>query len=164
MQPDEEFAEYARARQQRMYRQAFLLCGDRHKAQDLVQSTLLNLYRAWPRMSRVDNIDAYSYTALTRTFLDGQRRWRRERDWFRKPDPARSTPSADLRMTLLAALADLPPKARAVVVLRYWQDLSIEQTAVALDCSAGTVKAQSSRALGVLRERLGDDFYTLYEH
>ena len=67
-------------------------------------------------------------------------------------------------MTLLAALSELPPRARAVVVLRFWDDLSIDQTAEALGCSAGTVKAQSSRALAVLRERLGADFHVLHEN
>jgi len=158
---DDEFAEYAGARQQRLYRQAYLLCGDPDKAQDLVQSTLLKLYRAWPSVRRADNLDAYGYKTLVRTFLDGERRWRRERDWFRRPDAAAAPRSVDLRVTLLAALAELPAKARAVVVLRYWEDLSVEQTANALGCSTGTVKSHSSRALGLLRDRLGDDFHAL---
>ncbi|WP_328996759.1 SigE family RNA polymerase sigma factor [Kribbella sp. NBC_01245] len=161
MPRDEEFAEYAAVRQQRLYRQAYLLCGDRDKAQDLVQSTLLKLYRAWPSVQRADNVDAYSYKTLVRTFVEGERRRRREWDWFRRPDAAVAPRSDDLRMTLLAALAELPARARAVVVLRYWEDLSIEQTASALGCSTGTVKSHSSRALAVLRDRLGDDFHAL---
>lgn len=161
MQRDEEFAEFAGARQQRMYRQAYLLCGDPEHAQDLVQSTLLKLYRAWPRVSRAQYVDAYSRKTLVRTYLDAQRKWRRERDAHRLPDPPMSAGSADLRITLLAALAELPARARAVVVLRYWDDLSIEQTAEALGCSVGTVKGQSSRALAVLRDRLDSSFHVL---
>lgn len=163
MQRDEEFSGFARDRQQRMYRQAYLLCGETEQARDLVQSTLLKLYRAWPRIADSDYLDAYAHKTLVRTFLDGRRKWRRERDLERLPDPLAPTGSSDLRLTLLAALAELPPRSRATVVLRYWEDLSIEQTADALDCTTGTVKAQSSRALSVLRDRLGADFYVLNE-
>jgi RNA polymerase sigma-70 factor (sigma-E family) len=155
MRRDEEFAEFARARQQRMYRQAYLLCGEPEHARDVVQTVLLKLYRAWPRVSQATYIDAYCHKTLVRTYLDGQRRRRRERELHRLPEPPRSDGSAELRVTLLAALAELPARARAVVVLRYWEDLSIEQTAEALGCSVGTVKAQSSRALATLRDRLG---------
>lgn len=164
MQRDEEFTEFAAARQQAMYRHAYLLCGDPDSAQDLVQATLLKLYRAWPRVSRADNLAAYARTTMVRTYLDGQRRWRRERAWHARPDGAAAPPSADLRLTLLAALAELPPRGRAAVVLRYWDDLSIEQTAEALGCGAGTVKGLCSRALAVLRERLGADIHVLHEN
>jgi RNA polymerase sigma-70 factor (sigma-E family) len=160
---DEEFSDYATARQQAMYRQAYLLCGNADAAQDLVQTTLLKLYRSWPKVVKADNLVAYGHKTMVRAYLDGQRRWRRERDWHARPDGAAARNSADLRVTLLAALAELPPRARAVIVLRYWEDLSIEQTAEALGCAAGTVKAQSSRALAVLRERLGADFHVLHE-
>lgn len=155
MRRDEEFAEFAGSRQQRIYRQAYLLCGDTEQARDLVQSVLLKLYRAWPKVSSATHIDAYCYKTLVRTYLDGQRRWRKQRSLERLADPPRSDGSAELRLTLLDALAELPPRSRAVVVLRYWEDLSIEQTAEALGCGAGTVKSQSSRALAVLRDRLG---------
>jgi RNA polymerase sigma-70 factor (sigma-E family) len=161
MRRDEEFAQYAAARQQRLFQQAYLFAGNRDSAQDLVQATLLKLYRAWPSVRRAENVDAYARKTMVRTYLDGERRRRRELDWFRKPDAARSESSVELRMTLMAALAELPARARAVVVLRYWDDLSIEQTADALGCSQGTVKSHAARALGVLRERLGDDFPAL---
>jgi RNA polymerase sigma-70 factor (sigma-E family) len=164
MRGDDEFSEFATARQQAMYRQAYLLCGNADAAQDLVQTTLLKLYRSWPRVVKADNLVAYGHKTMVRTYLDGQRRWRRERAWHARPDGAAASPSSDLRMTLLAALSELPPRARAVVVLRFWDDLSIDQTAEALGCSAGTVKAQSSRALAVLRERLGADFHVLHEN
>ena len=128
MRRDEEFAEFARARQQRMYRQAYLLCGETEQARDLVQTTLLKLYRAWPRVAAAAHIDAYTRTTLVRTFLETRRRSRRERDLQRLPDPPRPEGSAELRLTLLDALAELPARSRAVVVLRYWEDLSIEQT------------------------------------
>ncbi|ADB30504.1 RNA polymerase, sigma-24 subunit, ECF subfamily [Kribbella flavida DSM 17836] len=161
MRRDEEFEQYARARQQRLFRQAYLLCGDRDSAQDLVQATLLKLYRAWPSVRRAEQVDAYGYKTMVRTYLDGERRRRRELDWHRRRDAARPAPSVDLRMTLLAALAELPARARAVVVLRYWEDLSIEQTADALGCSPGTVKSHASRALALLRDRLGEDYQAL---
>jgi RNA polymerase sigma-70 factor (sigma-E family) len=161
VQRDEEFTEYASARQQRLYHQAYLLSGDRDTAQDLVQATLLKLYRAWVSARRAENLDAYSYKTLVRTFLDGQKRRRRELDWFRRPDASGRGGSVDLKLTLLDALAELPARPRAVVVLRYWEDLSIEQTADALGCSTGTVKSHSSRAIAVLRERLGNDFPAL---
>ncbi len=98
---------------------------------------------------------------MVRTYLDGERRRRRELDWFRKPDAARPETSVELRMTMLAVLAELPARARAVVVLRYWEDLSIEQTAEVLGCSPGTVKSQSAQGLQKLRDRLGGDFSAL---
>ncbi|GAB2557863.1 SigE family RNA polymerase sigma factor [Kribbella endophytica] len=164
MERDQGFAEYAATHQQRMYRQAYLLTGDLHQAEDLVQTTLLKLYRAWPRASQAEYLKAYSSKTLVRTFLDGRRKWRRERELNSLPDPARVADPTDLRLTLLAALDGLPRRARAVVVLRFWDDLSVEETAEALDCSQGTVKSQSNRALRLLRERLGGDFHILQGH
>ncbi|MGC4937135.1 SigE family RNA polymerase sigma factor [Kribbella sp. DT2] len=164
MERDQGFAEYAATHQQRMYRQAYLLTGDLHQAEDLVQATLLKLYRAWPRASEVEYLKAYSSKTLVRTYLHGRRKWRREHELSRLPAPARAADPTDLRLTLLAALADLPRRARAVVVLRFWDDLSVEQTAEALGCSQGTVKSQSNRALRLLRERLGENFHILQGH
>ena len=161
MRRDEEFAQFAAARQQRLFHQAYLLCGDRHGAQDLVQTTLLKLYAAWPSARRADNLDAYARKTMVRTYLHGERRRRRELDWFRKPEAARPESSVELRMTMIAVLAELPARARAVVVLRYWEDLSIQQTADALGCSQGTVKSHSAQGLQKLRDRLGEDFSAL---
>jgi len=152
---DGEFAEFAATEQQRLYRRARLLAGNADAAQDLVQATLVKLYVAWPR---VEDPAAYASRVLLRTFLDGRRRSQRERELHALADPQRAETDPARVMTVLAALADLPPRTRAAVVLRYWEDLSVEQAALALGCSAGTVKSLSSRGLERLRELLHDTF------
>jgi RNA polymerase sigma-70 factor (sigma-E family) len=161
---EEEFAQFARERQRQLLRTAFLLCGDWHRAQDLTQSALLNLCRAWNKARRADQIDAYAHRVLVNAFLSEQRKLGRERTLRASlpPDPEAGfhggalSGDTELRLTLLALLDQLPPKSRAVVVLRFWEDLSVEETARLLDCSAGTVKSQSSRALARLRVLLAD--------
>ncbi|MCF2528178.1 SigE family RNA polymerase sigma factor [Yinghuangia soli] len=156
-----DFESYARARQQQLYRTAYLLCGDAHRAQDLTQTTLAKLFQHWRKASRADNLDAYAKTVLTRTFISEQRSRRRERELHTPVAPsarnARGGDRADLRVTLLDALAELNPKARAMVVLRYWEDHSVDAVADQLGCNPGTVKSTCSRALARLRERLGND-------
>lgn len=156
----EEFAEFAAARQSHMKRTAYLLCGDWHEAQDLTQTALLNLCKAWPRARRADSIDAYAQKTLINAYLGGRRKRNRERE-VHASFAVTATPFAredqpDLRLALLAALAELAPRGRAVVVLRFWADFSVEDTAAALGCSIGNVKSLSSRALARLRELLGD--------
>ena len=161
----DEFTEYAAARQNHLLRTAYLLSGDWHGAQDLTQTALLNLCKAWNRARRADSVDAYAQKTLINAFIRGQRRLRRERE-VRAAALSRSErlcPTDDpdrpeTRLTLLSALDQLSARARAVVVLRYWEDLSVEATAAALGCSTGNVKSQSSRALARLRELLGDEF------
>ena len=138
---DAEFAEFATIEQQRMYRRARLLTGDAHAAQDLVQATLVKLYVAWPG---VEQPAAYAHRVLVRTFLDGRRRSRRERELLALADPQRSERDPDRVVTVLGALAELPPRTRAAVVLRYWEDLSVDQAAVALGCAPG--RSSRSRA------------------
>ena len=134
-----------------------LTAGDRHSAEDLVQSTLTKLYVAWPAVQRADNRLAYARRALVNAFSDERRRlWRRrERPTAEVPDSAgadqRSEPLAD---GLRAALAALPPRMRAAVVLRYFHELSVAETAQALGCSQGSVKSQTSRGLALLRTAL----------
>ena len=152
---DSEFAEFAATEQQRMYRRARLLAGDADAAQDLVQTTLVKLYVAWPR---VEEPAAYASRVLLRTFLDGRRRSQRERELHALPDPRRAEADPARVVTVLGALAELPPRTRAAVVLRYWEDLSVEQAAAVLGCSAGTVKSLSSRGLERLRELLHETF------
>ncbi|PJN22480.1 SigE family RNA polymerase sigma factor [Kitasatospora sp. CB02891] len=152
------FEEWAAARGRRLYRTAYLLCGNPHRAEDLAQTTLAKLFAHWRRASRMENLDAYARTVLTRTFLAEQRRWsvaRRLGALAGSPEVAPHG-DADLRVTLLNALAELPVRARAMVVLRYWEDLSVETVADLLGCSTGTVKSQCSRALARLREQLGE--------
>lgn len=149
------FEDFARANQRRLYRTAYLLCGDVEGARDLTQTTLAKLFQHWRRAGAADHPEAYARTVLTRTYLAERRR--RLRDFLAHTHV--DTPSAavgpDLTVTLLAALAELPPRARAMVVLRYWEDLSVESVAGLLRCSESTVKSQCSRSLARLREQLG---------
>jgi RNA polymerase sigma-70 factor (sigma-E family) len=147
------FAEYFAARSQTMRGTAYLLCGDWHRAEDLVQTAFTKLYLVWNRVSRHEVLDAYTRQILVRTFLDERRRgwWRRER--VGGDDTDRPTPpdSPENRLVMLQALAALPKRQRAVLVLRYWEDLSVDEAAAMLGCSAGTVKSQASRGLENLR-------------
>lgn len=154
------FAEYARARQRHLRRSAFLLCGDWHLAEDLTQMVLVNLCRSWDRAQQAASLDAYAHTVLVNTFLRHKRKYQRQVERAvayasGRPETSPDVPS-DLRLSLHAALQLLPPRARAVVVLRFWEDLSVEATADALGCSVGNVKSQTSRALARLREIVGD--------
>ena len=154
---DSDFSTYAGARLGALRRSAYLLCGDWHKAEDLAQTTLVKLYAAWPRVRRAESVDAYARATLVRAFLDdGRRRWRGERPTGDLPDAPAPDPSDAWgdRLDLARALARLPPRMRAVIVLRCWDDLSIAETARGLACSAGTVKSQTSRGLALLRQLL----------
>ncbi|MFD5766614.1 SigE family RNA polymerase sigma factor [Streptomyces sp. NPDC127049] len=152
------FLEFASARTGQLFRSACLLTsGDVHLAEDLTQETLGKMYALWGRTSRIGNPAAYAQTVLVRTFLsDQRRRSATERPLGELPDhtPVDGTDPL-LRIALLDALAALPPKDRAVVVLRYWEDRSVEETADALHTSSAAVRTRCTRALGKLRQRLG---------
>jgi RNA polymerase sigma-70 factor (sigma-E family) len=150
---DKAFAEYFAARSGAMRGTAFLLCGDWHRAEDLVQTAFTKLYTHWHRVARHESLDPYVRQVLIRTFIDDGRRgwWRRERPQETPIEQAATPASADDRLVLLRALAGVPARQRAVLVLRYWEDMSVEETAVALGCSAGTVKSQAARGLDTLR-------------
>ncbi|MEV4262922.1 SigE family RNA polymerase sigma factor [Kribbella sp. NPDC049584] len=151
---DADFEAYFAARSDAMRGTAYLLCGDWHRAEDLVQQTFTKIYLAWRRIQRHGAMDSYTRQTLVRTFLSERRR-----GWFRHEsvgsEPADwAVPSPDLpdeRLVLLKALAQVPPRQRAVLVLRYWEDQSVEQTAALLDCSTGNVKSQAARGLATLR-------------
>ncbi|MEK8144221.1 SigE family RNA polymerase sigma factor [Streptomyces sp. M10(2022)] len=139
------FDEFARSRQAQLRRAAYLLCGDWHLAEDLTQTALAKLYAVW-RKVRMDSPDSYVRKVLFRTFVDETRR----RRWWERPsarqyDVAAPADDPDLRLMLLAALRQVPARSRAVLVLRFWEDQSVEETAAALGCSTGTVKSQTSR-------------------
>jgi RNA polymerase sigma-70 factor (sigma-E family) len=158
----DEYAEFAAARAGHLYRSACLLtAGDTYLAEDLVQETLGRLYVSWRRVSRVGNPAGYAQTVLLRTFLAHQRRRSStERATDVLPDLADDDASGrdmPLRLTLLEALARLPAKDRAVVVLRYWEDRSVEETADVMNVSSAAVRTRCVRALGRLRELLGED-------
>jgi RNA polymerase sigma-70 factor (sigma-E family) len=158
-----EFREFAAARAGQLFRIAYLICGDWHEAQDLVQTTLAKLFVAWHRVQRTQSPDAYARKVLMNAYLS-QRRLKRSSElpvavpW--ELDNA-TADDADLRMTLVAALRKLPPRSRAVVVLRYLDDHSIEATAQALGISVAAVKSLNSRGLAQLRDLLGADAHTL---
>ena len=151
------YREYVGGRLDQLRRTAYLLCGDWHTADDLVSTALVKLLKHWSRVSAMDNIDAYARRVLMRAWLDERRRpWRREHPRAQLPEAAaRAGYDVADRMAILALLAELPARRRAVLVLRFFCDLSVEETAEALGCSTGTVKSQTARALEALRTRLG---------
>jgi RNA polymerase sigma-70 factor (sigma-E family) len=157
---DDDFVAYYAARGDLLRKTAYLLCGDWHLAEDLTQTAFTKLYRAWRRVQRHDLLDQYARRVLVRTYLDERRRpWRRE--YATTPDSAAldrvtaGDPGSDDRMVLLGALNRVPRRQRAVLILRFWLDLSVEQVADVLGSSTGTVKSQTSRGLATLREALG---------
>jgi RNA polymerase sigma-70 factor (sigma-E family) len=162
---DAPFRAFAVAVGPPLFRSAYLLSGDWHLAEDLVQDTLARMYRAWGGIGRIDNPAAYAQTVLVRQFLSHRRRRSSgERPSEHLPDDAAAGPDADLRLALVAALAELPKRDRAVVVLRYLADRSVEQVAVDLGRTPSAVKVQSMRALAKLRLALGDDISLLIEN
>jgi RNA polymerase sigma-70 factor (sigma-E family) len=156
---DEEFSRYVAARAHSLRSTAYLLCGDWHRAEDITQSALLKLYLAWRRLDHHGGLDAYSRRIVVRTFLAERRLlWRkREHVTDAPPDAPALGSYAEQRLHIQQALTAVPPRQRAVIVLRFWNDLSVEETAAALGCSVGTVKSQCARGLAKLRERLGPD-------
>ena len=150
---DAEFTEYLRARSAWLTRVGYLLCGDWHRADDLAQTAAVRLYRHWNRASRVENIDAYARRILVNAYLDEkQTAWSRF-TFLHRGSIDREAPAldADASLDLRDALERLAPRQRATVVLRYYCDLSVEETAEVLGCSPGTVKSQTARALTHLR-------------
>jgi RNA polymerase sigma-70 factor (sigma-E family) len=156
---DEEFREFMRDRASPLHQSAYLLCGDWHLADDLVQDTLVKAYQHWPRVRQADSPDAY----VRRILLNEARgRWRRRERVApvarfaegREPVAPDTTDEVDRRAGLLQALLALPLRQRATVILRYLEGMTERETASALGCSEGTVKSQNARALGALRRFL----------
>ncbi|HEX5598657.1 MAG TPA: SigE family RNA polymerase sigma factor [Micromonosporaceae bacterium] len=158
MRPDleREYVEYVTARLPRLHRTAYLLCGDAFQADDIVQATLTALYVNWKRAVGADNLDGYVHRIMMRRYLDERRRgWWKVLLGDRVPElPTSADHGVEERDALVTALRSLPKGQRAVVVLRFFEDLSIEATAEALGCSAGNVKSQCSRGLANLRKAL----------
>lgn len=160
---EQEFAEYFTARREAMRRMAYLICGDWHRADDLVQTAFVSLYQHWRKVRDKTALDSYVRRALTRAAIDESRRpWRRERFVDAVPDaPVGSREigeSVANREVLLAALREVPPRQRTVLVLRFLEGLDIGSVAEIMKCSEGTVKSQSARGLQALRDALGGDF------
>ncbi|GIH07651.1 RNA polymerase sigma24 factor [Rhizocola hellebori] len=155
---DAEYTDFVSARLESLRRLAFLLCGDAHRADDLVQQAITKLYVRWRKLADVANLDQYLRTILLREFIDERRRsWAKVRLVAQAPEAAARSDDAAARLDLRAALLQLPKRQRAVVVLRFLSDLSVDDTAAALGCSAGTVKSQTADGLAKLRRLLGDE-------
>ena len=166
---DEEFSAFVQARRLELLRSACLLtAGDTHSAEDLVQTALARLYVAWPRVRRSGKqAVAYTWRIVVHAHIDEVRRprWKREHYVAELPDhagPAGSRSGDGIEgafvngAAIRAALAELPPRMRAAVVLRHWLDFGVEETADLLNCSEGTVKSQTAKGVARLRELLAD--------
>lgn len=153
---DSEFGEFAAAQAGQLFRIAYLLCGDWHEAQDLVQTALTKLFVAWGRASRADNVGSYARSVLVNSYLSSRRLRRHgELPVAEVFEAGVSDADADLRLTLVAALRTLPPRSRTVVVLRYLEDLSTESVASYLGTTPAAVKSLNTRGIAQLREYLG---------
>lgn len=154
-----EFEAYFRARRDSVRRTAYLLCGDWHRADDHAQAAFVALHRHWRRIRDRDALDSWMRRTLVRSVIDESRRpWRRER-FTDDVDAGRVDSDADgivTRHVLVDGLRSVPPRQRAVLVLRYLEGLDVAGTAAALGCSEGTVKSQTSHGLAALRAVLGD--------
>jgi RNA polymerase sigma-70 factor (sigma-E family) len=155
---DAEFEQYMAARQPSLLRTAYLLTGDRHAAEDLVQTSLAKLYLSWDKVQRRELVDGYVRRIMVN---ENNSLWRRA--WKRREVTTDSIPDQvgvddrhdhGERSALWEFVQTLPRKQRAVVVLRYYEDLSEAEVAEILGISVGTVKSQSSRALAALRSRV----------
>ena len=156
---DDAFAEYVAARRPDLWRSTYLLCADAQRADDLVQTALMKLYLAWPRLTKTDNVDAYVRRIITNAHIDETRRpWRRETGQLEGHEPATTDPGPEDREALVKALADLPAGQRRVVVLRHYWGLSVAETARDLGISEGTVKSQCAIALSKLEAALASSF------
>ncbi|WP_243059627.1 SigE family RNA polymerase sigma factor [Nocardioides sp. SR21] len=153
---DLAFSEFVGARRTHLRRVAYAICGDWHRADDLVQTALVKLYVAWPRIHRDGHEEAYVRTIIVRANIDEHRRpWRREQ--LGLPDRDQQAPDplpVEERSALFEALQALPTMQRKVVVLRHWLGLSVAETAQELRISQGTVKSHSSRGLEKLHDAL----------
>jgi RNA polymerase sigma-70 factor (sigma-E family) len=160
-QSDEEsFRRFAVEHAARLRRSAYLFCGDWYLAEDLMQSALIKIYRSWGRVEKDESLANYSRTVLLRTWLDEKRRpWRRSEQTAAElperldeaPGPGDSPERLWAKDLVHQGLLRLPPRQRAVLVLRYFDDLSVAETAEVMSCSEGTVKSQTARGLEALR-------------
>ncbi|MDG6108340.1 SigE family RNA polymerase sigma factor [Dactylosporangium aurantiacum] len=153
-----EYVEYVTGAMPSLRRLAYILCGDEHRADDLVQQAITKLYVSWPRIRDVEHLDQYVRTMVVRGFIDERRRF-----WFRvgltaaPPDVVRAEEPAggvEEAIVVRAALAKVPRRQQAVLVLRFLCDLPVDEVATMLDCSPGTVKSQTARGLATLRRHI----------
>ena len=155
---DAEFTEFVRARSGALLRTAYLVLGDHALAQDLVQEALTKVYVAWPRIQRREGVEAYARAVVVNTAIS----WRRRKGWHGE-QPVDQVPEArgaavdepDVRLAIWRTLQELPARQRATLVLRFYEDLSVKETAQVMGCAEGTVKSQVSQGIERLREALG---------
>jgi RNA polymerase sigma-70 factor (sigma-E family) len=151
-----EFEQFVDGHGRELRRTAFLMCGDWQRAEDATQDALVKLYGAWSRLERSGGLRSYAHRAVTTAVLDqGRRPWRREVSTGNLPDSGSDpTERVDRRLAVVGALQDLPHRRRQCLVLRYFADLSVEDTALHLGITTGTVKSQTARALEQVRDAL----------
>ena len=155
-----EFAEFVQARSTALARTAYLMVGDHALAQDLLQEALTKTYAAWPRLRDVSKADAYTRKVITTTAIS----WKRRKSYHERPlehlperGSADRTDDVALHDFVWQHLLSLPPRQRAAVVLRFYEDLTEAQTAEAMGCAVGTVKSSVSQALSNLRAVIGPE-------
>jgi RNA polymerase sigma-70 factor (sigma-E family) len=153
-----DFRGWASSRRGALRRTAFLLSGDWYLADDLVQEAFTRVFGVWQRVIRGGEPDAYARKVLLNLYLDHKRHPTRREEPLAEPPQGEAAEPEDLgtRDQLIAALRAVPPGQRAVLVLRFWEDLSVEQTAQVLNTSGGNVKSQTSRGLTALRAALAE--------
>ena len=158
---DDDFVAFAAASHERLRRMAYLLCGDWHRAADITQEALLRVYVAWPHIERKDCLSPYARRAVVSVVIDQARKLSNTEvpelaveATSSAHDPAREVTD---RQSLVQALVRLPPRQRACVVLRYFEDLSVAEVAALLGVTTGTVKHQTYRALASLRRMFKDE-------
>jgi RNA polymerase sigma-70 factor (sigma-E family) len=154
---EQDYVEFVTHHANALCRTAYLLCGDWRRAEDATQEALIRLYRVWGRIQRRGAVAAYARKVVVSTTLDGLRRKSSQElvggeDYFAaEADTADPLGVLENRLVITQALAELPPRQRACVVLRYFDELSVDETAAVLECRPGTVKSQTLRALEKLR-------------
>ena len=155
---DADMADFVRAAWPRLHRTAYLLCGDIHEAEDLVQTALAKVVQHWSRIERRDAPEVYARRVVVNLVNSRWRRMKRHAEITAgdtgPPPVADPAAAVVLQDAVWRALATLPPRTRSILVLRFVEDLSEADTAAALGCSVGAVKSQASRGLARLRERL----------
>ena len=156
---DAEFADFVATRMASLRRLAIVLCQNWDRADDLVQTSITKLYVHWPKAKAADNMDAYVRAILVHEFANERRS-----SWVRRvtlssqlPNREAAIPDAEMSLDLQAAIASLPPRQRAALVLRFYCDLPVEQAAQVLNCAPGTIKSQTAKALAAIRARLGPE-------
>jgi RNA polymerase sigma-70 factor (sigma-E family) len=160
-----EFEHFVAESSDPLLRTAYLIVWDLSEAEDLVQECLLTVARRWPRVRRMQHPRAYARRVLVNLALDGRRRRARRQQeleappsaWERRSDEDGTLAGVEVRRDLVDALATLPPRQRAVLVLRYFEDLTEAQVASVLGCSVGTVKSTASRGLARLQASMAPE-------